>query len=233
MADALLAGGGARTGGDRYQVVVHVDAETLADRDEARDGEQHDNAAGSTHRDACELDDGVPLAAETARRLACDATLVRIVERDGRPLSVGRKTRSIPPALRRALAARDRGCRFPGCTARHHIDAHHIEHWARGGETSLRNLVQLCRHHHRLLHEGGYRVQSRDGQVTFWRPDGRRIADCPGAPRGRLAAVHTRRIRPDACMSLSHGERMDLDLGVDWMLTFAPPAPATAVAPGI
>jgi len=220
MADALLAGSdGTRTGGDRYQVVVHVDTATL------RAGER-----GAT----CELDDGMPLAAETARRLACDASLVRILERDGRPLSVGRKTRAIPPALRRALAARDRGCRFPGCTARHHIDAHHVEHWACGGETSLRNLVQLCRHHHRLLHEGGYAIHSHgDGRVTFRRPDGRRIPDCPAAARGHTAAVHTRRIRPEACLSLSHGERMDLDLGVDWMLTLAPPPPATAIAPGI
>jgi hypothetical protein len=114
------------------------------------------------------------------------------------------------------------------------VDAHHIEHWAHGGETSLRNLVQLCRHHHRLLHEGGYAVErGPDGRLTFRRADGRRISDCPRAPRGHVGAVHTRRIRPDACVSLSHGERMDLDLGVDWMLAFAPPPSATALAPGI
>jgi hypothetical protein len=220
MADAFLGGADtARTGGDRYQVVVHVDTETLQ-----QDGR------GRT----CELASGAPLAAETARRIACDSAVVKILERDGQPLSVGRKTRSIPPAVRRALAARDRCCRFPGCTARQFVDAHHIEHWAHGGETSLRNLVQLCGHHHRLLHEGGYTIVNHgDGRLTFRRPDGRRIADCPQAPRGRLGAVHTRRIRPDACISLSHGERMDLDLGVDWMLAFAPPPPATTVAPGI
>jgi Domain of unknown function (DUF222)/HNH endonuclease len=220
MAETTLSGSdGARTAGDRYQVVVHVDTAALR---------------GDERGETCELDDGVPLAAETARRLACDASIVRILERDGRPLSVGRKTRSIPPALRRALAARDRGCRFPGCTARRFVDAHHIEHWAQGGETGLSNLVQLCRHHHRLLHEGCYAVaHGPDGRLTFRRPDGRRITDCPQTPRGHVGAVHTRRIRPDACVSLSHGERMDLDLGVDWMLAFAPPAPATAVAPGI
>jgi hypothetical protein len=220
MAETMLAGSdGARTGGDRYQVVVHVDTATLR---------------GDDRGETCELGDGSPLAAETARRLACDASIVRILERDGRPLSVGRKTRSIPPALRRALAARDHGCRFPGCTVRRFVDAHHIEHWAHGGETSLTNLVQLCRHHHRLLHEGRYALEpGPDGRLIFRRPDGRRISDCPQTPRGHVGAVHTRRIRADACVSLSHGERMDLDLGVDWMLTFAPPAPATAVAPGI
>ncbi|HEY6695199.1 MAG TPA: DUF222 domain-containing protein [Solirubrobacteraceae bacterium] len=220
MAETMLAGShGARTGGDRYQVVVHVDTATLR---------------GDERGETSELDDGVPLAAETARRLACDASIVRILERDGRPLSVGRKTRSIPPALRRALAARDRGCRFPGCTARHFVDAHHVEHWAQGGETSLSNLVQMCRHHHRLLHEGRYALEpGPDGRLIFRRPDGRRISDCPQAPRGHVGAIHARRVRADACVSLSHGERMDLDLGVDWMLTFAPPAPATAVAPGI
>ena len=85
-----------------------------------------------------------PLAPETARRLACDASIVRLIERDGRPLSVGRKTRSIPPALQRALHARDGGCRFPGCGSRRFVDAHHIAHWAHGGATELANLVQLC-----------------------------------------------------------------------------------------
>ena len=107
-----------------------------------------------------ELDGGgVDVSAETSRRLACDASVVVLHEgADGSALDVGRKTRSIPPAIRRALNARDTGCRFPGCTARH-CDAHHLVHWADGGRTSLDNLVLLCRRHHRLLHEGGYRIE--------------------------------------------------------------------------
>jgi Domain of unknown function (DUF222)/HNH endonuclease len=224
LAEATLADAQAgRSGGDRHQVVVHVDTATL--RDGGDDGER------------CELDNGVPLPADTARRLSCDASLVRLLERDGRPLSVGRKTRSIPPALRRALAARDRGCRFPGCTARR-VDAHHIEHWADGGQTKLTNLVQLCRHHHRLLHEGGYALtRGHDGTLTFRRPDGRRVAPCPATPPGRASVLRERRpgdraraIEPDACRSLSAGERLDLELGVEALLVFAPPV---VEAPGI
>jgi len=103
------------------EIVVHASAETLAD----------DAGAG-----CCELDDGCVLAPETARRLACDAGVVRLLEdAHGEPLDIGRKTRSIPPAIRRALNARDRGCRFPGCDATAHVEGHHIQHWAHGGES--------------------------------------------------------------------------------------------------
>jgi hypothetical protein len=207
LVDTFLAGGGAaRTGGDRYQVVVHVDSATLRD------------ASG----ERCELEDGAPLAAETARRLACDASLVSVLERDGVPLKLGRKTRAIPPAVRRALDARDRGCRFPGCTSRRFVDAHHIEHWAHGGATDLDNLVQLCRHHHRLLHEGRFGISRRPGGgLAFSRRDGRRIHTVPprrDGPPGPLAATR----RPDACVSLSDGQRMDLALTVEAMLQCAP-----------
>ena len=207
IADSFLATGpAARTGGDRHQVLVHVDAATLSGVDESG---------------RCELEHGAPLAAETARRLACDASIVRVLERDGNPLSIGRKTRSVPPALRRALRTRDRGCRFPGCGSRRFLDAHHIEHWARGGATDLDNLIHLCATHHRLLHEGGFHVERRpDGKLLFHRPDGRRIPDCPPGPNARPARLQ-RTHRPDACVPLSH-DRLDLELAVDAMLTYAP-----------
>jgi hypothetical protein len=209
VADAFLAGGnGQRTGGERHQVLVHVDVATLS---------------GDDQTGRCELNDGAPLAAETARRLACDASIVRLLERDGRPLSVGRKTRSVPPALRRALISRDRGCRFPGCGSRRFVDAHHIEHWARGGATDLDNLVQLCSAHHRLLHEGRYGIERRPGgHLAFHRLDGRRIPDCPRVPAGRPGRLD-QTPRPDACVPLSY-DRLDLELAVDAMLTFAPVA---------
>ena len=143
---------------DRHEVVVHVEAEVLADRGAGR----------------CEVEHGGAIAAETARRLCCDAGIVAVVDGPGgEPLSVGRRTRSIPPALRRALLSRDRGCRFPGCTATHRLHGHHVRHWANGGETSLDNLILLCPTHHRLVHEGGFDVQRLDdGAFRFTNPDG-------------------------------------------------------------
>ena len=87
--------------------------------------------------------------------------------------------------MQRALRSRDGGCRFPGCTCRRFVDAHHIRHWANGGETSLDNLVLLCRRHHRLVHEGGFDVErTADGTLRFTRPDGRVIDEHPRLPTG-------------------------------------------------
>ncbi|MBP7776377.1 MAG: DUF222 domain-containing protein [Acidobacteria bacterium] len=163
---ALSASLDAGTAGDRYQVVVHVSAETP-------------NTGG---QDAgIEVDHGaLHVSAETSRRLACDASVVRLdLDATGGVLDVGRKTRTIPPSIRRALAARDAGCRFPGCTSRR-CDAHHIEHWADGGATRVDNLLLLCRRHHRAVHEGGFHVvRSDDGRLTFLRPDGHAIPQAP------------------------------------------------------
>lgn len=103
-------------------------------------------------------------------------------EPDGRIVGVGRRTRTVSPSLRRALEARDRGCRFPGCGLRF-TDAHHVRHWADGGETNLSNLVLLCRRHHRAVHEGGVRVCiGKDQRIVFFTPKGAVLA---GAPRFR------------------------------------------------
>ena len=109
------------------------------------------------------------VTAETSRRIACDSTVVGIIEdNNGEPLSIGRRSRSIPPPMRRALRVRDGGCRFPGCTNSRFVDGHHIKHWADGGATSLDNLVLLCRHHHHLVHEGGFDCKkSADGEIYF------------------------------------------------------------------
>ncbi len=138
---------------EQARVVVHVDAAALS-----ADG-----------RGRCELEDGPLISPETARRLGCDADVVAQIERDGLLLSVGRTRRTVPPALRRLLEARDdHTCCFPGCESSRHLQAHHRRHWANGGETSLENLVLLCYQHHRLVHEGGFTVEAdAEGNIRF------------------------------------------------------------------
>src|SRR5256884_9405115 len=148
------------TPGERYQVVVHVDVKVLADAD----------APGQSV-----LEGGARVPAETAQRLACDASrVVMRHDRDGRITEIGARTRTIPPALRRALQHRDRGCRFPGC-GRSFGQGHHIRHWAHGGPTTLSNLALLCRRHHRAVHEEGFQVERQaDGELCF-RSEERRV----------------------------------------------------------
>jgi hypothetical protein len=156
---------------DRYQVVLHIDQRLLASPDRSH------GCGQPSHNHRCELEDEHVLALDTARRLSCDCSLVGIVEdEDGEPLDIGRKTRSLSPALQRALKSRDGGCRFPGCDRTRFTEGHHIEHWACGGETKLSNLVTLCTFHHRLVHEGGFGLRvTDDGVFVFTRPDGSRV----------------------------------------------------------
>jgi hypothetical protein len=139
---------------DHYQVVVHADARSLA--------------GGVGHAD---------LPIDTVKRLLCDGSLVLVTEdAEGDPLDVGRKQRTVSTPLRRALYARDRGCTFPGCHRKRYLDGHHVKHWVDGGETSLENTTLLCTHHHRLLHEGGFRiVRDEGGTLRFVTDDGRSI----------------------------------------------------------
>ena len=169
VAERALAagfGGGSGSRAERYQVVVHTEAATLAER-------------GETGRS--ELD-GVRVCAETSRRMACDAARVAMCHTDGEVVSVGRRTRTIPPHIRRALEERDRGCRYPGCSSRF-TEAHHVKHWADGGETSLANTILLCRRHHRLVHEGKTRMAlDRDGKAAFFTRAGPAIGSAPPLP---------------------------------------------------
>jgi hypothetical protein len=148
-----------------------------------------------------------------------------VIEADGAPLTVGRRTRAIPPALRRALATRDGGCRFPGCARRRFTDAHHIHHWGCGGRTELTNLVLLCRHHHRLVHEGGFDVEPRPGgRVAFRAPDGRLLETAPARPRGdRHQPIRANRrahlrINAETSVPQWYGDRLDLAAAVDGLV---------------
>lgn len=215
LAEQFLAQGAvACKQADRHQIMVHVERETL-------------RADGESRR--CEFERGHPLAVETARRLACDASRVDIEEDEvGQVLNIGRKTRTVPPAIRRVLEARDRGCRFPGCTQHRYVDAHHIRHWANGGETSLRNLVLLCRYHHRLLHESGFALELRDdGKLLFFRPDGEHVPEVP-APisasgdiivNNAAAGIH---VSAETCQLNWCGEMMDLTMAVDGLVQTDP-----------
>ena len=117
---------------------------------------------------------------------------------DGRVVEVAAKRRTIPPALRRALQHRDRGCRFPGCGVRF-VQGHHIRHWAQGGPTALSNLALLCRRHHRAVHEEGYQLDRQpDGELCFRRPDGHALPEVPCSPSLRDDPVQRLRAQNDA-----------------------------------
>jgi hypothetical protein len=215
MADTLIAKGAASPPpGERFEVSVHIDAGTLS---------------GANPGGQSQTDSGSALCPETVRRLACDGAIVAIVEdEEGEPLSVGRRTRTIPPAIRRALHSRDRGCRFPGCTATRFVEGHHVKHWANGGETKLDNLITLCRRHHRLVHEVGFKVEADGaGDFRFFRPDGEALPAAGTFPRRRpigcaqLVAENQRRnLNIDAATCVPHweGETMDYGMALDGLL---------------
>ena len=202
---------------DHYQLVVHVDAKSLR--------------GGIGRSD---------LPIETIKRLACDGSLITVVEDEhGTPLDVGRKQRVVSTPLKRALWSRDRGCTFPGCRNRRFVDAHHVHHWAHGGDTSLENLTLLCTHHHRLLHEGGFSIRrDQHGAIHFQRADGRLIPrggyraedmlddgagldprENPSAEGLMAAIVHgRRRVAEEMRAELAYGARAANPSAEAWML---------------
>jgi hypothetical protein len=167
VAKCYLNGGsdGSASSADAYQVVIHVDGDVLE--------------GGEGRSD---------LPVESVKRLSCDGSVIPMVDGpDGAPMNVGRKQRTVPAALKRALWARDGGCVFPGCTHRRFVDAHHVRHWADGGETRLDNTMLLCSGHHRLVHEGGYQIRKDHfGQWYFRRSDGRAVPRCGYQPDDML-----------------------------------------------
>jgi hypothetical protein len=227
VAESALAKGRVRGGeapvssrAERFQVVVHVSAETLSGQPAGGDADGNEKAPGVT--DAPWIEGGPHVSAETSRRLACDAAMVEMKhDPGGNALDVGRRRRTVPPALRRALDHRDRGCRFPGCVSRF-CDAHHITHWARGGATRLPNLVLLCRRHHRLVHEECWNVSlDPGGEVRFHRPDGSllpAVAPASAVPSDPVAALEHRNrdLGIDAWTATPSwaGDRLDLDYAV-------------------
>lgn len=143
------------TGGERPQIRLTLDLDRLRD------------AAAGTH-----LDTGAWYTPAQLRMLACDAHIIpSVVRGNSEVLDIGRATRTIPTAIRRAVAIRDRGCSYPGCEqppAR--CDVHHCTEWCDGGDTSLHNCTMLCKAHHQIVHRAGWSVRIRDGHPEFIPP---------------------------------------------------------------
>jgi uncharacterized protein DUF222 len=217
MADALVAmsasylQNGPGQGQDPHLVMVHVDLDALAN--DSYDG-------------LCELEAGVGIAPETARRLSCDASVVSLFQSQGKTLEASRRSRAIPAAMYRALRTRDRKCRFPACDQDYFLQNHHIHHWGKGGPHHLENLSRLCRWHHRLVHEGGFGMRREGDTFTFLRPDGTPIPSAPepAALEGDLVSINSDlgldpgpyTITPDW-----YGERMDLTRTVDALISWS------------
>lgn len=213
VAESFLAGHPVSgTGGERFQVIVHLDQDVLGP----------DGALAGT------LEDGSSVSAETLRRVACDCGLVAATRgADGQPLSIGRRRRTIPPAIRRALTLTYHGCAFPGCTHTRFLHAHHIKHWLHGGETSIDNLLSLCTVHHRYVHEGGWTVaRGSDGKPVFTSPTGFRVPRTPPRPwRGDIgtwlldwAAEHGVNPGPHTNRPLWDGHKPDYVAAVEVLL---------------
>jgi hypothetical protein len=195
--------------GATAEIVIHVDRELT----------QSDGTLSAR------LQDGTPVSAETLRRICCDGGIVpAAVDDQGAVLDVGRRTRAIPPAIRRALWIRDQGCRFPGCMNHRYVHGHHIKHWLHGGPTSLDNLVLLCAWHHRLLHEAGFSAVLRaDSELEFRTPEGALLPAQPALAADRpsvewVAGTDAWQGDPDdpdvdewTTMPSWDGEKMDLD----------------------
>ncbi len=201
-------------GAERCQVVLHVDIDTLR--------QHNDSMRHGPPR--CDLDDKHWISAKTAKRLSCDASLVTVLEnKHGQVLNIGRKSRIIPSSIKRALDQRDKTCRVPGCCNSKYLDAHHIKHWADGGETSLDNLVHLCRHHHTQLHQGLFTI---DTHMLFSTPSGKQLKAnfFPQFSEQSLATAEQAlcnaapSVDSKTCVTRWSGENCDYDVAMDVLL---------------
>jgi hypothetical protein len=200
-----------QTLGSGYELVVITTQERL---------EKGVNEVGAVMRD------GTPLPLEVARMLACDSARVNVTaDQTGALLDVGRSTRTIPPAIGRALWLRDGCCRAPGCGRRRHLQAHHIQHWADGGPTCMANLILLCNQHHKAVHEGRLFVEIRDGKVVFRNAHGLEHPTAPPAAATGEELEALERFLRDADLHIDpslnepmwDGTPLDLDDALAWM----------------
>jgi 5-methylcytosine-specific restriction endonuclease McrA len=226
LADALVEIAGAFLAGkietasnpDIYQVIVHVGTGALtaaASTASDADGVSAETPFGHpADPSRCHIEDGSAISPATAQAIACSATVSWMLhDHKGDPLDVGRRHRTPPPALRRAVRERDRyRCQFPGCNSRK-VQIHHIRHWSKGGKTKLRNLLLLCRAHHIIVHDLNYGITAAADGFVFTTADGAEIEPSPPLPDSDgsdIRTCHDARISPDTIIPAWYGDRLDL-----------------------
>jgi hypothetical protein len=189
----------------KVSVLVHVDEDVL--KDPAAEG--------------CSYIEGVgAISSHSAGRLACDGTVSELLYRKGGAVEPRGRSRSISKRTRRAVMARDRGCRFPGCTQRRFVDLHHVVFWSRGGRSTQANLLCLCRFHHRRVHEGGYHLDlSTTGALRVVDPNGSELPQSPPLPRHTGPCITQRASRQQnpigaGTLSCGHNDSLDYDTAV-------------------
>jgi hypothetical protein len=220
IAEAYLAGKVASADNpDVYQVIVHVGTDVTGPAETAEAQAQAADAPGNpADPGRCHVEDGPGISVSTADMLACDATLSWMLhDHDGTLLDVGRRSRKPSAALRRAARERDNcRCRFPGCESRR-VDLHHIQFWSSSGKTKLTNLINLCRYHHRLVHERSFAIATEaGGTFTFRTPAGQEIPASPELPQteGEIQDCHDAEILPSTIIPAWYGERLNLDYAI-------------------
>ena len=219
LAGGYLAGKIARASNpDIYQVIVHVGPEALTAGPSDAPPEQTRPTGHPADPARCHIEDGPAISPATAQRIACQATVSWMLhDHDGTLLDVGRRHRTPPPALRRAVRERDRcRCQAPGCQSRR-TDIHHVRPWAKGGKTRLRDLILLCEAHHMIVHAYGYIITlADDGKYVFARPDGTILPNCPQLPqpRGGIASQHAADVTADTIIPAGLGDKLDLDFTI-------------------
>ncbi len=206
-----------RTMAPRPEVVVHADLAVLTEREPGR----------------AEIEAGPSLTATTLERLACDCGVRLTTEANAETLDVGRRSRSVPPALERLIVDRDRSrCRFPGCTQRGRLQIHHRQHWSRGGGTDQRNCFLVCLYHHKVLHEGGWHAEGdATGALTFVDPLGRRMPEVLlPPPKTDPNAIRRDNVQREVAITADTiqprwyaGDRLDLHHAVDALWNLDPP----------
>jgi hypothetical protein len=238
-ADYLCAKASTAENPDTYQVLIHAGVRAVTGAEPAgagqADAEPAPGAVQPTvpkqarvsaetlpfwhpaHPDRCHLDDGPAISPATLALIGCNATISTMIhDLSGAVIDVGRRTRKIPPALRRALRERDRGrCQYPGCDSRR-TDAHHIRHWANGGHTNLANLISVCGRHHRLVHDKNHIITAAGTGFAFYTREGSPIPSCPQLPHGPgdVTTAHHARITATTINPPNSGEHLNLSLAI-------------------